>query len=97
MLTGKVALVTGTASGIGAEIATQFAQRGALLCILDRNEKANRDTAARLRSAGAEVMDFACDVRDRSAIHQAVEQTLHAFGRVDIVVNNAGIYPRRRF
>ena len=86
-LLNKVALVTGAASGFGAEIARQFVAEGARVVIADINESGAREVAASLGDAGASVL---CDVTQRSDIDRAVALALNVFGRLDVVVNNAG-------
>lgn len=87
-LTGKVALVTGGASGIGAAIADTYAVKGARVAVLDIDGEAARKKAAELGEGHA---GFACDVSDPDAVRAAVGEVLEAFGRIDILVNSAGI------
>jgi 3-oxoacyl-[acyl-carrier protein] reductase len=86
-LKNKVAIVTGGASGFGAEIALQFVKEGAKTVILDLNGEGAKAVAAK---AGPETLAVAGDVTKRASIDEAVNAALQAFGRVDIVVNNAG-------
>lgn len=88
---GKVAFVTGAASGIGRATAVAFAAEGARLAILDRSEAALQDTAAAVRVAGGEVLAIACDVSSPEQVAAAVARTVEAFGRLDIAFNNAGV------
>jgi 3-oxoacyl-[acyl-carrier protein] reductase len=97
LLKSKVAVITGSATGIGQGIAQLFAEHGAALVMLDRNEAPNRAAAAKIQAAGARAIAVAVDVRDRAAIHQAIERAQNEFGPVDILVNNAGIFPRQPF
>lgn len=87
-LAGKVALVTGGASGIGAAIASAYAQKGAQLAILDLQQEAADAMAATL---GNGARAFRCDVADRASVEAAVAAVLAAFGHIDIAVNSAGI------
>ena len=87
-LAGKIALVTGGASGIGAAIASAFARKGAQLAILDLQQEAADAMAATL---GNGARAFRCDVADRASVEAAVAAVLAAFGRIDIAVNSAGI------
>jgi 3-oxoacyl-[acyl-carrier protein] reductase len=86
-LKGKVALVTGAASGFGKGIAELFVAEGAKVAIVDLNEQGARDVAASLGDAGIAI---GCDVADGAQVAAAVKQTSEAFGALDIVVNNAG-------
>jgi NAD(P)-dependent dehydrogenase (short-subunit alcohol dehydrogenase family) len=89
--TGKVALVTGAASGIGRATALAFAAEGARVAILDRTAVALRETEAALKQAGGEVLVIACDVSIPEQVEAAVAQVVEQFGRLDIAFNNAGV------
>jgi 3-oxoacyl-[acyl-carrier protein] reductase len=86
-LKGKVAIVTGAASGFGAEIARTFAREGARVVIADLNELGAQAVA---REIGANAIAVACDVSKRADIDLVVNAALSSFGAPDIVVNNAG-------
>jgi 2-hydroxycyclohexanecarboxyl-CoA dehydrogenase len=90
-LAGKVALVTGGGAGIGAATATLFCEQGARVVLVDRDAAAldRTATAIRERVHGAAVHVFAADVADEAAAVQAVQQGEKAFGRLDVLVNNA--------
>ena len=92
-LAGKVALVTGAASGFGRGIARVFAREGARVAVLDLHGEGAKAVAAEL---GPAAIGVTCDVADGAAVRAAVEATLQAFGRLDVVVNNAGISHRNR-
>ncbi|GGW38415.1 D-threitol dehydrogenase [Gemmobacter lanyuensis] len=87
-LAGKVAVVTGAASGIGAAIAAAFAAKGARVALLDMNGDAAAAHAATLPGAAGA---FACDVTDAASVAGAVQSVQAAFGAIDILVNSAGI------
>lgn len=88
---GKVAFITGAASGIGRATAIAFAAEGARVAILDRTEDGLSETANAVRSAGAEALVIACDVSQPDQIEAAVGRVIETFGRLDIAFNNAGV------
>jgi 3-hydroxybutyrate dehydrogenase len=90
-LKDKVAFITGSASGIGKEIATLFAQEGAKIVIADLNKAAADTTAAELQAKGAQAIGVAVDVTSEEQVDAAVEEAAKAFGGIDILVSNAGI------
>ncbi len=89
--TGKVAFVTGAASGIGRATAVAFAAEGARVAILDRTEEALADTAEAVRQVGGEVLVLACDVSDPDQVEASIGRVVETFGRLDIAFNNAGV------
>jgi 3-hydroxybutyrate dehydrogenase len=91
MLVGKVAFITGSASGIGLEIAKTFAQEGAKVVISDLNKEKSDSVANELREQGYEAFSAPCDVTDEEAFKNALESAHGRFGRIDILVNNAGL------
>ena len=90
-LRDKTCVVTGAASGIGRGIALAFAQAGAKVVALDRDSGGGARTAEDAKRAGASAVSFACDVTDPDAVAAAATGTTSAFGRCDVLVNNAGI------
>jgi len=90
LLSGKTAVISGAASrrGIGLATARRFAAEGAKVAILDIDGAAATDAASTL---GKEHIGVACDVADRASCAAAVESVIAAFGRIDILINNAGI------
>lgn len=90
-LKDKVAYITGSASGIGKEIATVFAREGAKIVIADLNKDAADATAAELTQNGAQAIGVAVDVTNEDQVNASVEEAVKAFGGIDILVSNAGI------
>ena len=89
---GKVVLVTGAASGIGKEIATTFARNGAAVVIADLDREAARQVAAGLvATGGANALPVAMDVSDEAQVQRGIDGVIAAFGRIDVLVSNAGI------
>ncbi len=88
---GKVAAITGAASGIGAALARALSAAGCNLALCDIDEAALAHTGERCRSAGVRVKTTRVDVSDRQAVHAWADQVAAEFGRVNIVVNNAGV------
>lgn len=93
-LHGQVVFVTGAAGGIAAGLLPGFAAAGARLVLADRSD-AVLTRAEALRAAGAEVLPLMFDVTDRDAVDAAFEQAVQAFGRVDVLVNNAAVIVRK--
>lgn len=89
MLTGKVAFVTGGASGIGAASAIAMAREGARVAVADLND--SERTIAAIVDAGGQAFALALDVSDRAAVDAAVDEVARRWGRLDIGFNNAGI------
>lgn len=89
--TGKVALVTGATSGIGAAAAEEFASRGAKVILVGRNEDRGNQIKERIESAGGEALFIACDVSDEEQVKTMAETASSKYGRIDILFNNAGV------
>jgi NAD(P)-dependent dehydrogenase (short-subunit alcohol dehydrogenase family) len=88
---GKVALVTGAASGLGLATAKAFAESGASVALADRNESAVRAAADELTAQGHKAIAIHCDVADDAQVETMVKRTVAAFGRLDAAYNNAGV------
>jgi 3-hydroxybutyrate dehydrogenase len=90
-LKDKVAFITGSASGIGKEIAAVYAQEGAKVVIADLDKAAAEATATELKATGAQAIGVVADVTNEDQVNAAVAQAVAAFGGIDILVSNAGI------
>ena len=90
-LKGKVAIVTGGAQGIGKSIAARLAQAGANVVIADVMEEVAKSTAQEISQKGNEAISIRVDVSRLSSVEEMVKKTLDKFGRIDILINNAGI------
>jgi len=90
-LTGKVAVVTGAALGIGRAIATRMAQEGATVALLDLHDDIGRDLANQLTGHGGRARYWRCDVTREGDVQQVFAEVAAAFGRLDVLVNNAGV------
>jgi len=90
-LAGKVAVITGGARGIGHSTAVKFAAEGAKIAVCDINPELMQQTLGEIRSKGGEAEGYAVDVTDKQHIAAMVEGVMAQWGRIDCVVNNAGI------
>jgi NAD(P)-dependent dehydrogenase (short-subunit alcohol dehydrogenase family) len=92
-LSDRVAVVTGGTRGLGLAMATAFAEAGAEVVVVSRKQDACRDVASRLRDAGWRATGHACHVGHWEELDGLVEDLYRDFGRVDVLVNNAGVSP----
>jgi len=90
-LKDKVAIITGAARGIGLATALKFVREGARVALCDVGETAVEAAAAEVRAAGGEALGFVVDVTDRPAVDRMVASVMQRWGRIDTLVNNAGI------
>jgi len=97
MLEGKVAIVTGSARGIGFEIGRWLAKASARVALADLKADQVGQAAGQLCSAGYEAISVTADVSDEAQVQAMLRQTLERWGRIDILVNNAGICPLTPF
>lgn len=95
LLTNKVAIVTGAGGALGAGIARGLAQEGAAVVLADVKAEATEEAAAQIRNEGGRALAVVCDISQPSAVEGMAQQAMAAYGGVDILVNNAAIYPRR--
>ena len=87
----SVAVITGAATGIGRALATRLADEGARLCLADINKEALDVVAQALRAKGCDVSAHAVDVADRTQVEALCRNVVEHFGRVDLLINNAGV------
>jgi 3-oxoacyl-[acyl-carrier protein] reductase len=92
LLRGKVALITGAATGIGRATALRLAREGVHVTInYSRSEQEARETQAEVEALGVNTLLYQADVSDDAAVRQMVKETIQDFGRLDILINNAGV------
>jgi NAD(P)-dependent dehydrogenase (short-subunit alcohol dehydrogenase family) len=90
-LTGRVAIISGGSMGLGRQMAEGLAEMGANLVLCARKKERCEEAAESLRSLGVQTLALGCDVKDKAAIQQVVDATLAKFGRIDVLINNAGV------
>jgi 3-oxoacyl-[acyl-carrier protein] reductase len=90
-LNGKVSVITGAAQGIGLATALKFAHEGAIVIVCDVNQAAVDDAVKQCQGIGAQALGFVVDVTQREMVDATVKAVLDKFGRIDVLVNNAGI------
>ena len=93
-LASKVALITGAGAGIGEACALLFAEEGAKVAVADVNQETATSVAARIRDAGSDAIALVGDVSRRTDVERMVSDTVEAYGRLDVLVNSAGVSPR---
>ncbi len=91
-LEGTRAVITGAGRGIGRAVAERFASEGARVALLARTKKELEETAAAIRAAGGEAVVVPCDLAEASSVERAAKASVDAFGTIDVLVNNAGVY-----
>ena len=90
-LTGKVALITGSGSGIGRQAALIFAREGASVVVSDVNVSGGEETVALIKQAGGEATFVRCDVAKGPEVEKLVKQAVATYGKLDVAFNNAGV------
>lgn len=90
-LTGKVAVITGASSGLGADSAVAYAEAGASVALLARRKAKLDGVVAKITEAGYKAIAVQCDVSQEDSVKAAVEEVLNHYGKIDILLNNAGI------
>jgi 3-hydroxybutyrate dehydrogenase len=87
----KIVFITGAARGIGLEIGKTFAENGAKVALSDLDEAGVKDAAQSLKDKGYDVIGIKCNVTDENEMKQALDQAVNHFGRIDCLINNAGL------
>ncbi|MDN5351276.1 MAG: hypothetical protein PWQ12_192 [Clostridiales bacterium] len=93
-LNGKVAVVTGASSGLGADAARAYAKNGANVALLARRKEKLESLAEELRTFGVDALPVECDVTSEPSVKAGIEEVIQHFGKIDILLNNAGIAVR---
>src|SRR3954470_22910990 len=88
---GKCCIVTGAASGIGKAVVTRFAREGASVLIVDLNPEHGNKAVEEIRATGAQAQFAQCDVSNSQQVQAAIKQAVDAFGKIDVLVNNAAM------
>lgn len=95
-LSSKTAVVTGGGRGLGSAISTAMAAEGAHVLVVDRNREAADDIVAQIKASGGSAAAETLDISDREAVMAFGSRTVEQYGKIDVLVNNAGIAPRIR-
>ncbi|WP_087972607.1 3-hydroxybutyrate dehydrogenase [Oceanobacillus rekensis] len=91
MVEERVVFITGAASGIGYEIGVEFAKNSAKVVLSDINEEKVREVSEKLRNDGFDCIGLKCDVTKEEELQQAIDYTVEKYGRLDVLINNAGL------
>lgn len=93
-LTGKVAVITGASSGLGADAALAYAKAGADVALLARRVEKLNEVKSEIEKTGRKVISVVCDVTDEESVKTAIDTVLNIFAHIDILLNNAGVAVR---
>lgn len=93
-LTGKIAVVTGASSGLGADAARAYAKQGADVALLARRKEKLEDVAAEIQNMGRKAIAVQCDVSNEESVKNAIDEVMKSFGKIDILLNDAGVAVR---
>lgn len=93
-LEGKVAVVTGASSGLGADAAKAYAEAGANVALLARRKEKIEQIAKEIEALGVKALPVQCDVSNEESVKVAIEKVIETFGKIDILLNNAGVAVR---
>jgi len=86
----KVAIITGSASGLGKTFALTFAREGAVIVIIDINQEEINRTVNKIKALGNKCIGFVCDISKQTQVEDTAKKIIEEWGRIDILVNNAG-------
>lgn len=92
----KTVIITGASVGIGKATAIEFARNGANVCIVDVNAEGLDTLAEEIKSIGANVSSYICDVSDEQRVHEITQEIINQYGKIDVLVNNAGLWRMRK-
>ncbi len=95
-LNGKIAVVTGSGSGIGEATAKLFAREGASVVLVARHTQSLRQVQSEIEKDGGKAIHITADLGTLDGCHQVIDETIASFGRIDVLVNNAGITDQHR-
>lgn len=92
----KTVIITGASVGIGKATAIEFAKNGANVCIVDINAEGLDTLVEEIKSIGANVSSYICDVSDENRVHEVTQEIIDQYGKIDILVNNAGLWRMKK-